>query len=567
MATPKGYTSQNKEDRLSALHTTVSKAGADKVALDVRDVGGSVTEVGTDAAEAGSTTTHIVATGHAALEGDTIRFTSGALTGIEAGVWSIPDANTIQLDKTLSSAPSPGDTFSILRPVTLTLTSSGGFSSVNTFVRDGSNQVVTEDTVTPANNRPLPVKLTGLDGDVSINAANLNLEVQLDHDSANPDSVQIGDGTEVAAVNASNELNVRDDDANTSLSAIATSTAAIDADLDVALSTRASESTLSTINGKLIDGNDIGDVTINNAPGASAVNIQDGGNSITVDDGGAALTVDAVELDIRPLDHTTDSVVIGDGIRTAVVTTSFELMTSDNDVNTTLSTINGKLVDGNDIGDVTINNAGGASAVNIQDGGNSISVDDGGTNLNVQANDLDIRDLSHGQDSVQIGDGTETAAVSVNNELQVVDDGANTSLSTIAGAVSGSEMQVDIVASLPAGTNTIGAVDVNTLDVVDFFDTPLLDVSSSNIPGSAGSPLEVVASLASDVSKIQVFDTTGGFFGIYTGAAASEVLVAVVGPGSNETIEVSIASGTRISLLSLSTDAIDVGNVTMNFIG
>lgn len=45
----------------------------------------------------------------------------------------------------------------------------------------------------------------------------------------------------------------------------------------------ATEATLSAINTKLVTGTDIGDVTVNNAAGASAVNIQDGGNSITVD--------------------------------------------------------------------------------------------------------------------------------------------------------------------------------------------------------------------------------------------------------------------------------------------
>lgn len=45
----------------------------------------------------------------------------------------------------------------------------------------------------------------------------------------------------------------------------------------------ATETTLSAINAKMVSGTDIGDVTINNAAGASAVNIQDGGNSITVD--------------------------------------------------------------------------------------------------------------------------------------------------------------------------------------------------------------------------------------------------------------------------------------------
>lgn len=50
---------------------------------------------------------------------------------------------------------------------------------------------------------------------------------------------------------------------------------------------------------------------------------------------------------------------------------------------------------GVDIGDVTINNAAGASAVNIQDGGNSITVDgtitaNAGTNLNTSALALDV---------------------------------------------------------------------------------------------------------------------------------------------------------------------------------
>lgn len=67
---------------------------------------------------------------------------------------------------------------------------------------------------------------------------------------------------------------------------------------------------------------------------------------------------------------------------------------------------------GTDIGDVTINNAAGAGAVNIQDGGNSITVD---------AVDLDIRDLSHSQDSTKIGDGTYIMKVSANLDAGVSD--------------------------------------------------------------------------------------------------------------------------------------------------
>lgn len=45
----------------------------------------------------------------------------------------------------------------------------------------------------------------------------------------------------------------------------------------------ATQTTLAALNAKLVTGTDIGDVTINNSTGASAVNIQDGGNSITID--------------------------------------------------------------------------------------------------------------------------------------------------------------------------------------------------------------------------------------------------------------------------------------------
>lgn len=130
---------------------------------------------------------------------------------------------------------------------------------------------------------------------------------------------------------------------------------------------------------------------------------------------------------------------------------------------------------------------------------------------------------------------------------------------------------VDVLSlpSIPAGTNNIGDVDVVSLpalDVVDLLDTPLLDASSTNIPASGGSFLEVVASTAAAVKKLQILDTTGGYIGLYTGASSSEVLKLIIGPGSDQTIDVTIASGVRISLRSMSS-AITVGNLAINFIG
>lgn len=90
------------------------------------------------------------------------------------------------------------------------------------------------------------------------------------------------------------------------------------------------------------------------------------GSGVTqpVSDAGGSLTVDALNLDIRDIDHATDDIRIGDGTDLANVTAAGEL------------NVIATAQPGTDIGDVTVNNAGGASAVNVQDGGNSITVDD-----------------------------------------------------------------------------------------------------------------------------------------------------------------------------------------------
>jgi hypothetical protein len=107
-------------------------------------------------------------------------------------------------------------------------------------------------------------------------------------------------------------------------------------------------------------GVDIGDVTINNAAGASAVNIQDGGNSITVDGTvGISGTVPVsgpltdAQLRATAVPISAASLPLPTGAATAALQTQ----------------------PGVDIGDVTINNGAAGAAVNIQDGGNSITVD------------------------------------------------------------------------------------------------------------------------------------------------------------------------------------------------
>ena len=114
-----------------------------------------------------------------------------------------------------------------------------------------------------------------------------------------------------------------------------------------------------------------------------------------------------------------------------------------------------------------------------------------------------------------------------------------------------------------------GSISATTgyLSVVDLMDTPLLDASASNIPASSSNSLQVIASTAAAVKKIQVLDTTGFFIGVYSGPVATPTLLFVVGPGSDQTVEHSIPAGTLISIRSMTTSAITSGNFSMNLMG
>lgn len=197
-----------------------TKVGVDNISYGITQVGAADRVV-----EAGSDDRDIVLTGHGFQVGYAVRFKTGSMDelGQLIQISEIVDANTFRLDGTLSTDASAGDTFDVFQWTPQRFDATGAsLASVITppiqFVYDGVDTEVEEDTGTPANNRPLPVKLTSTSGDINITAGDLN--VQLSHTTANYDSVRIGDGTELAAINASNELQVADDTARTSLSNI-----------------------------------------------------------------------------------------------------------------------------------------------------------------------------------------------------------------------------------------------------------------------------------------------------------------------------------------------------------
>ena len=109
--------------------------------------------------------------------------------------------------------------------------------------------------------------------------------------------------------------------------------------------------------------------------------------------------------------------------------------------------------------------------------------------------------------------------------------------------------------------STTNPVFTDRLNVVDVLDTPLLDATTLN--GSGGALVDVVVSAAAAIKKVQLISTAGVFIGLFD----NTVLVAQFGPGSDDTVEVSIASTSVIALRSLETAAPAEGSIVVNFMG
>lgn len=157
-------------NRANGINPTATPAGLNKWALDVRNMG-TVSTVGTDTVDSfDANSNKITAASHAALPGDRIKFTSGDNATLEYTVYTVT-TNTIELVEDPSFPIAALDAFSILRPTSEVISTTGAASAVAQFILDGSAQDVVEDTVTPANNIPLPVKILDTTGEVDLRAA------------------------------------------------------------------------------------------------------------------------------------------------------------------------------------------------------------------------------------------------------------------------------------------------------------------------------------------------------------------------------------------------------------
>lgn len=166
----------------------------------------------------------------------------------------------------------------------------------------------------------------------------------------------------------------------------------------------------------------------------------------------------------------------------------------------------GKLAanDGVDVGDVTINNASGASAVNIQDGGNNISIDDGGNVITIDgsgsagtaaAGVVTIQGIAS-MTPVQIGDNSSSISIDWNGTQPVTGSGNATGALRVELANNGTGL-----VGLNAGTNAIGKLAANSgVDIGDVDVTSVAGIQANL--STANSMTITLASLANSSAGV-----------------------------------------------------------------
>lgn len=102
---------------------------------------------------------------------------------------------------------------------------------------------------------------------------------------------------------------------------------------------------------------------------------------------------------------------------------------------------------------------------------------------------------------------------------------------------------------------------------VAFLDPPrILDATVTEIPGSGGSPLQVVADMgARSAVAVDYVDSTGEFIGVYKGQPGQESLVCIIGGGLTSRAWAVFPAHCRISLRSMTAAPIETGKLTCTF--
>jgi len=234
---------------------------------------------------------------------------------------------------------------------------------------------------------------------------------------------------------------------------------------------------------------------------AAPLPVDDAGGSLTVDNGGTFATqVDAITAD---LPDTAAGDLAAINAAAAAIQTAVEIL--DNIVSGSEAQVDivgalpagtnaiGKLAanSGVDIGDVDVTSSAlptGAATSALQTSSEALltTID---ADTSTLAGAVSGSEMQADIVSSALPTGAATAALQTSSEALLTTIDADTS--TLAGAVSGSEIQADIVAALPAGTNAIGKLAANS--GVDIGDVDVTSIAAGeNVIGKIGASDAVV---------------------------------------------------------------------------
>lgn len=505
------------KDLRDMQYVTVQPIGSNRNALDAMVMGAYI-RTSNAVVEANSTDNIVKLTAHGCKKGDIVRFitTANAIDEFEVTIDKIVDADTFELSAVLSAALSPGDTIDLLRPITQQFTSNGGqVVSVNpapiSYILDGVEVEVEEDTLNPLNNKALPVKLVDFGGDLTINVENLN--VQLTHTGATPDSTQIGDGTTLLGITLNNEAKTFDGTTHTKLDTVNTNLGTIN-------------TSLGTINTSIGDTNTKLD-TLNGTDFATEAKQDD----IITELQAANVLLDAIK------DDTAAIAISVNNIDTLLGTT-----------NTSLGNIEADI----DLIQTNVDNLEGIAQLNhfLHD-----------ANFNPATNLLSLVGLVR-QDTLSVDTSTD-GDISIfkgsnKGELYVKDADLTAKLPASLG-------QTTMVGSL----SVVIASNQSAIPVVptesegrDVIHTHRRDYGSLNV--TTGAWAQLIAAAGSDINKIEVFDSSGQTLELGLGGVGLESRLILIFPGGNGPIDVKIPVGSRISLRAVSANATE-GEIDINF--
>jgi hypothetical protein len=116
-----------------------------------------------------------------------------------------------------------------------------------------------------------------------------------------------------------------------------------------------------------------------------------------------------------------------------------------------------------------------------------------------------------------------------------------------------------LCASFAAKADTRTVIDNAT--VFDQLDAGVLDTSVTNLYGSAGALVTVVAALANSSSYCRIWESTGKFIGVYDGNFFKFMIV----PGMDTIMRCPFTNGAVIKMRSMESAAITSGKIVVQF--